>query len=147
MPGCDQEFASYAHGSKGCAIISAKSHTPARCATFKGQAFNKANQIWAAPQPEPNPYQLEWIHLMDAIRNNQPYNEVKRGVEASVVTAMGRVAAHTGRSITFDQMLNHEQELAADLDKLTMDSPAPLQADRDGKYPVPQPGIKTTREY
>jgi len=33
------------------------------------------------------------------------------------------------------------------VDKLTMDGPPPLLADADGKYPIPQPGIKKTREY
>jgi len=33
------------------------------------------------------------------------------------------------------------------VDKLTMDSPAPLIADASGRYPVPQPGIVTNREY
>ena len=28
MPGCHDEFASYADGTKGCAIISTSSHTP-----------------------------------------------------------------------------------------------------------------------
>ena len=60
---------------------------------------------------------------------------------------MGRMAAHTGQEITFDEMLNCEHEIAPGVDKLTMDSPAPLQADPDGKYPVPQPGIVTDREY
>ena len=39
---------------------------------------------------------------------------------------MGRMAAHTGQEITFDQMLNCEHEMAPDVDKFTMDSPAPL---------------------
>jgi len=30
---------------------------------------------------------------------------------------------------------------------LTMDSPPPVKAGPDGKYPVPQPGIVTDREY
>ena len=73
---------------------------------------------------------------------------MKRGAEASLVTAMGRMAAHTGRTITFDQALAHSQELGGpDLDKLTFDSPAPLKMDADGKYPVPQPGIVTNQEY
>ena len=84
---------------------------------------------------------------MDAIRNDKPYNEAKRGVEASLVTSMGRMAAHTGQEITFDDMLNCEHEFAPDVDKLTMDSPAPLKADKDGKYPMPEPGIKKNREY
>jgi len=36
------------------------------------------------PQPEPNPYQLEWDHLIEAIRNDKPHNEAKRGAEASL---------------------------------------------------------------
>ena len=39
---------------------------------------------------------------------------------------MGRMAAHTGQVITCDEMLNCEHEFAPDVDKLTMDSPAPL---------------------
>jgi hypothetical protein len=44
-------------------------------------------------------------------------------------------------------MLNCEHEMAPGLDKLTADSPAPLQAGPDGRYPVPQPGIVKNREY
>jgi len=63
------------------------------------------------------------------------------------VTAMGRMAAHTGQVVTFDQMLHHDHELGPALDQLTMSSPAPLRAGPDGKYPVPQPGIVTRREF
>ena len=62
---------------------------------------------------------------MDAIRNDKPYNEAERGVEASLVTSMGRMAAHTGQEITFEDMLNCEHEFAPDVDKLTMDFPRP----------------------
>jgi hypothetical protein len=57
------------------------------------------------------------------------------------------MAANTGREITFDEMLRCEHEMAPDIEKFTMDSPAPLLADANGRYPVPQPGIVTTREY
>jgi hypothetical protein len=60
---------------------------------------------------------------------------------------MGRMAAHTGQVITYEDMLKCEHEFAPHVDKLTMTSPAPLQMDSDGKYPLPQPGIKKTREY
>ena len=148
IPGCNQEFASYAHGTKGSAIISTVGHTPALCRIYKGRNINhKSDLVWAFPQPEPNPYQLEWEHLTEAIRQNRPYNEVRRGAEASLITAMGRVACHTGQVVTRDQVLNWDHELCPNADKLTMDSPAPLQPGPDGKYPVPQPGITTKREY
>ncbi|MGA0408604.1 MAG: gfo/Idh/MocA family oxidoreductase, partial [Limisphaerales bacterium] len=123
------------------------SHSPGRCRTFSGQNMTRRNMIWAFPQPEINPYQLEWDDLLDAIRNNKPYNEIKRGATASLVTSMGRMAAHTGQEITFDQILNSDHEFAPDLDKLTMDSDAPLKKNADGRYPIPQPGIVRDREY
>jgi hypothetical protein len=85
--------------------------------------------------------------MMEAIRNNKPYNEVERGVKASLVSSMGRMAAHTGQEITLDDMLNSDHEYAPDADKFTMDSPPPLKSDKDGKYPVPMPGITKKREY
>jgi hypothetical protein len=105
------------------------------------------NLIWRFPQPEPSPYQLEWDDLMDAICNDKPYNEAARGAESSLVSTMGRMAAHTGQVITFEDALNCEHEFAPDVDKFTKDSPAPLRSNSEGKYPVPQPGILKNREY
>ncbi len=148
MTGCHDEFASYAHGSKGSAVISSNSHSPAKSRIYKTQKIgNKADLAWAFDKKEPNPYQLEWEHLLTAIRKDQKYSEVKRGVEASIVTSMGRMAAHTGQLITFDDMLKCEHEFAPNVDRFTMDGPAPLQANADGKYPVPMPGIVTKQEY
>ena len=42
IDGCDQEFASYAHGTKGSAVISSNSHSPARCRIYKGQNMTQA---------------------------------------------------------------------------------------------------------
>ncbi|WP_165072364.1 Gfo/Idh/MocA family protein [Paludisphaera rhizosphaerae] len=148
IDGCKSEFASYAHGSKNSAVISTAAHSPAKCRIYKGQKIgSKKDLIWAFPQPEPNPYQLEWDHLIEAIRTDHPYNEVKRGVEASLVTSMGRMAAHTGETITFDDMLNCTHEFAPELERWTMNGAAPLQTLPNGKYPIPQPGIIRDREF
>jgi len=147
MSGAQNEFASCAHGSRGSAVISSNGHAPSRCRIARTQnPTNNADVTWRCIRDEPDPYQLEWNHLMAAIRNNRPYNGVARGAEASLITAMGRMAAHTGQIITRDQMLAHTHEFAPMVDRLTMDSPAPLQL-VDGKYPVPQPGILTNREF
>jgi predicted dehydrogenase len=147
MTGCHEQFASYAHGTKGSTVISTFMHTPAKCRIYNGHLMTPENLSWAFPQPEPNPYQLEWNELIEAIRNDRPYNEAKRGTEASLATLMGRRAVHTGRVVSWDDMLNHPYEFASDLDKLTMDSPAPLTTGPDGKYPLPQPGITVEREF
>ena len=148
MEGAYGEFASYAHGTKGSAVVSTAGHTPSKCRIYKGQKLgSKDDLVWACPQPEPDPYQLEWDHLMDAIRQDRPYNEAKRGAEASLVTSMGRMAAHTAQVVTYEDMLNCQQEFAPDVDKLTLDGPAPLLAGPDGKYPLPLPGVYKMREY
>jgi hypothetical protein len=141
--------ASYAHGTKGAAVISASAHTPAKCKIFRDQNIQRrgGDVAWAFPGPEPNPYELEWEHLIDAVRNDKPYNEIVRGTQASIVTALGRMAAHTGRVVTYEEMLNCDHEFAPDLDKLVLNGAAPIQADSAGKYPVPQPGIITQREF
>jgi predicted dehydrogenase len=138
MTGCHGEFASYAHGTKGAAVISEKDHAPAPCRIFKGQNFVNSEVAWRFPGQEPDPYQVEWNDLIEAIRKDKPYNEVERGAKASLVTAMGRMACHTGQIVTYEDMLNCEHEFAPDVDKLTISSPAPLQG--AGKYPVPTPG-------
>jgi predicted dehydrogenase len=147
MNGCHSQFSSYAHGTKGCAIISTSGHDPGKVRTFRGQDFDKEKQIWAFPQPEASPYQLEWNDLIDAIRQDLPFNEVERGAIASLVTSMGRMAAHTGQVVTYDDILHCDHEFAPDVDKLTMDSPAPLPIGPDGQYAWPMPGIKKKREY
>ncbi len=147
MDGCHQEFSSYAHGSKGSAIISQSGHFPTKARAFKGQNFVNSDVIWRGPKDEPNPYHLEWQHLLDAIRQDKPYNEARRGAEASLVTAMGRMACHSGKVITYDEALNSEQDLGGEVDKLTINGPAPVRADANGKYPIPQPGKTGKREF
>ena len=147
--GCHDIYSSYAHGSKGMAIVSKANDCGGPSMIFKGQNGQRPNMLWSSKDPagESDPYTNEWNDLMDAIRNNKPYSEAERGVKASLVTSMGRAAAHTGQEITYEDMLNNEDEYAPEVDKLTMTSPAPLRADKNGRYPIPMPGIVRDREY
>ncbi len=147
MSNCHNEFATYVHGTKGAAVVSTAGHLPALSKIFKGQNMVKDEIAWEFGKPEPNPYQLEWDHFIEAIRKDQPYNETKRGLEASLASSMGRMACHTGQVITREQILNSDHEFAPDVDKLVLGGPAPLQADPDGKYPIPRPGINKKREF
>lgn len=147
IAGCFDQFGSHAHGSKRAATISINAGVPAKCGIFRGQNATSSERIWQYDGEERSPYEYEWEDLIDAIRQDQPYHEVKRGAEASLVTSMGRMAAHTGQRITLDQMTKLTHEFAPHVDTLTPTGPAPLQADADGKYPVPQPGIIKDREY
>jgi predicted dehydrogenase len=159
MTGCHQEFAAYAHGTKGSAVISSASHTPAKSRLYKDHNIalnprgNPENLLWSFPTGdrganlEGNPYEIEWEVLIDAIREDKPHNEVENGVAASNATSMGRMAAHTGQVITYDQMLNNEFVMAPNVAELTLESDSPLMPDAEGKYAIPEPGIKKDREY
>ncbi len=147
IPNCERKFATFVHGSKGSAIFSTSGHAPSKARIFSGQRLVKEEQVWGYGKPEPSPYQLEWDNLIDAIRNDKPFNEVERGVKASLVTSMGRMAAHTGQRITYDQILNCDHEFAPNVASLSFDGPAPLLANEDGTYPVPMPGVVVDREF
>ncbi len=151
MNGCDDIYSSYLHGTKGMAIVSKSGDCGMPSAIFKSQNPRRSDMTWESKvKPgEGDPYQNEWEELIEAIRNDKPYNEVERGVMASAVTSLGRMAAHTGRETTLEDLLNSDHEMAPGLDTLTADSPAPLQPDANGKYPVPQPGRNKNknREY
>src|SRR3954471_3294042 len=87
--GCNSIYSSYAHGTKGMAIVSKANDCGTPSSTYKGQNPDRANQLWISTDTS-NPYDNEWVDLMTAIRDDKPYNEVPRGVQASVTTSMGR---------------------------------------------------------
>ena len=149
MIGANSQYSSYVHGTKGMAIAAKSGDAGLPSSTFKGQNPSRSNMLWTSdvPKNEVESHFNEWTDLIDAIRGDKPFNEVKRGVEASVVTSMGRMAAHTGQEVTFEEALNHEQEYCPNADKITMDSPSPLPAGPDGKYPVPTPGLKVGKNW
>ena len=149
MHGAHTIFSSYLNGTKGCAIAARANDCGGPSSTFAGQTFESATQLWQSENPpgEASPYQNHWNALVDAIHDDKPFNEVEAGVMASVVSSLGRKAAHTATEITLEAMLESPDEYAPGLDQWTDDSPAPLQADAEGRYPVPQPGIVTDREY
>jgi predicted dehydrogenase len=147
MIGTRNDMSSIVHGTKGSGIVSTSGHFPGKCRTFKGQKQDRESTVWSARQPELNPYTMEWKDLIEAITQDKPYNEVPRSIEACLVSNMGRMAAHTGQEITYDQILNCPHDMAPNVADFTVDGPAPVMPDADGKYPVPNPGVTVDREY
>jgi predicted dehydrogenase len=149
MSDCQDIYASYLHGTKGMAVASASGDCGLPSRIYKSQRAERSDLVWESKVPgaEQNPYQNEWDELIAAVRGDKPYNELERGAIGSLVTSLGRMAAHTGREVTYDEILSSDHQFAPGLDKLTDSSPAPLVAGPDGKYPVPEPGRKKSREY
>ena len=144
MPGCWSTYADYAHGSKGSAVIMASLGQPSP-KIYKTQDMTKENVVWQFGKPDPNPYRTEWKVLLDAIRQNKPHNEARRAGEANLVAVMGRMAAHSGQYITWDQAMKSNFQYVKDIDKMTFDTPAPIKAGPGGLYAAPQPG--RTKEH
>jgi predicted dehydrogenase len=140
MTGCWETYSDYAHGSKGSAVIMTTLGAP-KPRIYKSHNMVPQELVWEYGQEDCNPYIAEWQVLLDAIRQNKPHNEARRAGEANVAALMGRMAAHTGQYITWEQAANSDFQFVKDIDNMTFDSPAPVHEGPDGIYPAPQPGI------
>jgi myo-inositol 2-dehydrogenase / D-chiro-inositol 1-dehydrogenase len=58
-----------------------------------------------------NPYQQEHQDLMASIRAGKPLNEAKAVAESTLTGIMGRESAYSGRSVTWDEVLNTPRRL------------------------------------
>jgi len=146
MNGAMGRFSSYVHGTKGMAIAARANDCGGPSAIYEGQVIDEAKLKWKSAVAS-NPYQEEWNVLMDCIRNNKPHNEVKHGVEASVVSHMGRMAAHTAQEITYQDVMESDHDFCPGVEKMNYDTPSPLPPDANGRYPVPRPGQLGKREF
>jgi predicted dehydrogenase len=140
LPGCYEDFATYIHGTK-CAAQFSGPHHLGTVQTYKDQRIASGNIDWKAPKEDVSPWQAEWNVFLDDIRNDKPHNEAKRAAMSNFTDLMGRAAVHSGKIITWDEMMASNFQFCPNIDSLTNDSPAPVQADDQGRYPVPIPGV------
>lgn len=69
----------------------------------------QADGVWRFEGEQPNPYVQEHVHLLEAIRSGRPLNEARQVAESTLTAILGRSAAYTGQTITWEQMLASEQ--------------------------------------
>src|SRR6266542_3021534 len=62
ITGCQDIYSSYAHGSKGLAVVSKSGDCGQPSSTYKGQLAKRSNQLWESkvPAADQNPYHNEW---------------------------------------------------------------------------------------
>ncbi|NLF71231.1 MAG: Gfo/Idh/MocA family oxidoreductase [Candidatus Anammoximicrobium sp.] len=139
---CYNDFATFVHGTKCGAKFSGDIHAPT-CFICKDQNITPENIVWQPEKEAVNPWQAEWDVLLGAIRNDRPHNEARRAALSNLGAIMGRAAVHTGKVVTWDEAMASDFTFCKNVDSLTADSPAPVQADAEGRYPAPIPGAWT----
>jgi len=139
IPNCHTDFGTYLHGTKAAAKFSGDVHAPTSW-IYKDQRIAPNNIAWRPEKETINPWQAEWDALLAAIRNDKPHNEARRAALSNLGAIMGRAAVHTGQVITWDDALASNFQFCSNVDALTATSPAPVQADAQGRYPAPIPG-------
>lgn len=87
---------------------------------------------WKCESPGNNMYQQEHDELFAAIREGRPINDGILMAHSTLMSIMGRMAAYTGQTITWDQALNSAEDL----------SPPAYEWGDLPVAPVPRPGVK-----
>jgi len=131
-------FGDVIHGAKGSAVLGEGIPQPR---IFKAWQQTPENMVWQYKGEIRSQYQVEHDLLFEAIRQDKPYNETERCAKAAMAGILGRMAAESGKEIGWEEALASNIELAPGLENLTMESPAPVMPDAQGRYPVAMPGI------
>jgi predicted dehydrogenase len=76
------------------------------------------NEVWKYPKPEEgdtnskwkvtNPFVQEHINLVNGIRTGNTVNDAEAQVNSTIMTIMGRIAAYTGKDVSWEEMMNSD---------------------------------------
>ena len=125
MDGCPSDNQDYVFGTKGSAIVDG-------WRPFH-QAKDPAGKVlWEKTDKVQDMYQSEHDALFAGIRSGNMINDTERGANSTMLAIMGRMAAYTGQTITWEEAINSTEKLGPD--KVVM-GPMPVA-------PVPVPGRK-----
>lgn len=95
--------------------------------------YVRGKHTWAPGKQWPNPYVEEHRVLLQSIRRGEPINETRTIAESTLTAIMGRMAAYTGKVVTWEAALNSKLNYVERVLNIDYDTPAP-------KDPVPIPG-------
>jgi predicted dehydrogenase len=114
MNGCTNRVSEAVRGTKGTS----------NCLN----TIQAGGQEWKFSGSKPDPYEQSHIDLIDSIRKGNPLNRARSVAESTLLGIMIRVSAYTGKTVTWDDVLNSKQDL----------SPAKWEF---GSIPIPEVAI------
>jgi predicted dehydrogenase len=135
VDGCANDVSEYLVGTSGTAKLDSKDcviYKKDGTEAWKWSAGKEAAEAAGQTTKRDDPYVLEHVDLVNAIRTAQPFNEAENTAKSTLAAIMGRTSAYTGAPVTWDEMMGSDMKLgSADyaLDK-------PLKLD-EMKVPVP----------
>lgn len=139
MANCWGFFGDVIHGQNAAAVLGEGIPVPR---IYKSHHQAPDNLAWQYQGPDVSSYDREHQLLFDAIRNDKPYNETERCAFAAMTGILGRMAAESGKLVTWDEAISSDLVLAPGLEKIaSLDDPAPVAPDAQGQYPVAMPGF------
>ncbi len=113
ISGCYNENRDYIYGTKGTGLINGW-----RDVRIEGETS------WRYQGPTEDMYQVEHNELFASIRKGEPINDGDRMVTSCMMGILGRMAAYTGREVTWEEAMNSQEQLVPD------------DLDWDGELPV-----------
>ncbi|MEX0928591.1 MAG: Gfo/Idh/MocA family oxidoreductase [Balneolales bacterium] len=110
--GCDNRRVQIIHGTEGYADAS-------------GSLYNhNGDRIWQYPHPDENDADQTWrvnsplvqehVELVTAIRSGNYINDSEEQIKSTRISIMGRMAAYTGREISWEEVLESDLRLGPD---------------------------------
>lgn len=121
MAGCSQDVSDHIFGSKGT------------CHVFEHRCTGE--DPWEFEGEPNNMYQEEHNRLFRSIRDGKPINDGDYLAKTTLMSIMGRMAAYTGQTVTWEQAMNSQERLGP-----TEYSWSDIPVD-----PIPMPGITRLR--
>ena len=119
IEGCYNENADYIMGTKGICTIG-RGQMPRITGETKWTYEKQGNEI--------DMYQVEHNALFASIRQGKPINDGVRMTTSTLLALMGRMAAYTGQTITWDQAMNSQERLVPEKLDWTMSLPVAAMA-------------------
>lgn len=100
MDNCSNDVSDHGYGTKGTYRI-----VPFQSLEIKGE------EKWKHGRPEGDMYQIEHNEFFASIRSGKPINDGEMMARSTLMAIMGRMAAYTGQTVTWDEAFNSQESL------------------------------------